>query len=78
MNSDQSAVQAQLDQYQRRLKQYIDSQNPNATVGQVIGKKIVTERLPQTLSASPPHEVVAEGALHPAYRRNCSTASATA
>ncbi|UJB65531.1 transglutaminase domain-containing protein [Acidovorax sp. YS12] len=63
-NLDQSAVQAQLDQYQRRLKQYIDSQNPNATVGQVIGKKIVTERLPQTLSGHLPYEVVAEGALH--------------
>jgi len=44
-NLNQAAIQSQLTSYQNRLKTYIDTQKPNATVGDVIGKKI----LPQTV-----------------------------
>jgi len=61
-NLNQAAIQNQLQQYQARLKTYIDGQNAQATVGDVIGKKIIPERQPATLSGQLPYPVIAESA----------------
>lgn len=60
-NLNQAAVQAQLDDYQARLKAYVDGQNANATVGDVIGKKIIPQQLPSLLPGSLPYAVVQTG-----------------
>ena len=59
-NLNQAAVQSQMQQYQAKLQNYINSQNASATVGDVIGKKIIPEKLPQTLSGQLPYSVVTE------------------
>ena len=59
-NLNQAAIQSQMQQYQAKLQNYINSQNSNATVGDVIGKKIIPERLPSTLSGQLPYTVVTE------------------
>ncbi len=59
-NLNQAAVQNQMQQYQAQLQSYINSQNASATVGDVIGKKIIPERLPATLSGQLPYTVVTE------------------
>lgn len=60
-NLNQAAVQAELNSYQARLKTYIDGQNANATVGDVIGKKIIPQQLPSLLAGSLPYAVVQTG-----------------
>jgi transglutaminase-like putative cysteine protease len=60
-NLNQAAVQAELNSYQARLKTYIDSQNASATVGDVIGKKIIPQQLPSLLAGSLPYAVVQTG-----------------
>lgn len=59
-NLNQTAVQNQMQQYQAQLQSYINSQNASATVGDVIGKKIIAERMPATLSGQLPYTVVTE------------------
>lgn len=59
-NLNQAAVQNQMQQYQAQLQSYINSQNAGATVGDVIGKKIIAERMPSTLSGQLPYTVVTE------------------
>lgn len=49
-----------MQQYQAQLQSYINSQNAGATVGDVIGKKIIAERMPSTLSGQLPYTVVTE------------------
>lgn len=61
-NLNQAAIQNQLQQYQTQLKTYIDGRNPQATVGDVIGRKIIPERQPETLSGQLPYPVIAESA----------------
>lgn len=60
-NLNQAAVQAELNSYQARLKTYIDSQNANATVGDVIGKKIIPVQTLPMLAGSLPYAVVQTG-----------------
>jgi transglutaminase-like putative cysteine protease len=60
-NLNQAAIQSQLTAYQTRLKTYIDSQSPNATVGDVIGKKIVPVQTTPLLAGSLPYSVVQQG-----------------
>ncbi len=59
-NLNQAAVQNQMQQYQAQLQSYINSQNAGATVGDVVGKKIIAERMPATLSGQLPYTVVTE------------------
>lgn len=59
-NLNQAAVQNQMQQYQAQLQSYINRQNANATVGDVVGKKIIPERMPVTLSGQLPYTVVTE------------------
>ena len=63
-NLNQAAIQNQLTAYQARLKTYIDRQNSgaNTTVGDVIGKKIIPERMPAMLAGTTAYQVVLQGA----------------
>ncbi|RYF02175.1 MAG: transglutaminase [Comamonadaceae bacterium] len=60
-NINQTAIQSQLDQYQNRLKTYIDTNKPNATVGDVIGKKIVAQNVRSVLAGVTPLALVQAG-----------------
>ncbi|PTT79421.1 transglutaminase [Pelomonas sp. HMWF004] len=60
-NLNQVAIQAQVTNYQARIKAYIDSTNASADVGYVNGKKILPQLLPSLLSGSAPYAVVQMG-----------------
>ena len=60
-NLNQAAIQSQLTDYQARLKTYIDSQNPSATVGNVIGKKIIPAIEPSLIAGSLPYTILQQG-----------------
>ncbi len=60
-NLNQAALQSQLADYQNRLSNYIQSQNANATVGDVIGRKILQQQAPSLLAATLPYTVVSAG-----------------
>lgn len=60
-NLNQAAVQARLQDYQARLKTYIEQENANATVGDVIGKKIIPQHIESLLAGSLPYKTVALG-----------------
>ncbi|MDA8456530.1 transglutaminase [Acidovorax sp. GBBC 3334] len=57
-NLNQAAIQSQLTSYQNRLKTYIDTQKPNATVGDVIGKKIIPQTVHSVLAGVTPLAIV--------------------
>jgi transglutaminase-like putative cysteine protease len=56
-NLNQAAIQSQLTDYQARLKTYIDSQSATATVGDVIGRKIIPAIAPSLIAGSLPYTV---------------------
>ena len=60
-NLNQAAIQSQLTAYQSRLKTYIDSQAPNASVGDVIGKKIIPQTTHSVLAGVTPLALVQTG-----------------
>lgn len=60
-NLNQAAIQSQLTSYQNRLKTYIDTQKPNATVGDVIGKKILHQTVHSVLAGVTPLAIVQLG-----------------
>jgi hypothetical protein len=60
-NLNQAAIQSQLTDYQARLKTYIDSRNPSATVGEVIGRKIIPVEQPSLIAGSLPYTVTLQG-----------------
>ena len=60
-NLNQAAIQSQLTTYQNRLKTYIDTQRPNATVGDVIGKKIIPQTVHSVLAGVTPVAIVQAG-----------------
>ncbi|ADX44630.1 transglutaminase domain-containing protein [Paracidovorax avenae ATCC 19860] len=53
-NLNQAAIQAQMEGYQARLKAYIDGRKADATVGDVIGRKIVAQRVSSVLAGVTP------------------------
>ena len=63
-NLNQTAIQNQLNSYQNRLQNYINSTTPpsgngaNSTVGEVIGKKIIPAAEPEMLAGTNPYKVV--------------------
>jgi transglutaminase-like putative cysteine protease len=60
-NLNQANVQGQLTQFQQQLEAYIENQNPDATVGDVLGTKTIqTASLPH-LAASLPYRLSARG-----------------
>jgi hypothetical protein len=60
-NLNQAAIQSQLTDYQARLKTYIDSQSTAATVGDVIGRKIIPAIAPSLIAGSLPYTVTQSG-----------------
>lgn len=65
-NLNQAAIQSQLTAYQNQLKAYIDTQKPNATVGDVIGKKILPQTVHSVLAGVTPLAIVQTGQQTPA------------
>jgi transglutaminase-like putative cysteine protease len=57
-NVDQSLVQTLLTDYQNRVHVYIDAQNPNANVGDVIGTKTIVTHAYPFLMGSLPYQIV--------------------
>lgn len=60
-NINQAALQSQLTSYQNQLKTYIDSQTPNASVGDVIGKKIIPQTVHSVLAGVTPLAAIQTG-----------------
>ena len=60
-NLNQTAIQNQLTSYQNQLKTYIDTQKPNATVGDVIGRKIIPQTVHSVLAGVTPLALVQSG-----------------
>lgn len=60
LNLNQANIQSQLNNYQSRLKTYVDSTatGANSTVGDVIGKKIIPATAPEMLSGGLSYVVV--------------------
>lgn len=51
---NQAAVQSQLNAYQSRLRTHLQTQAPNASVGDVIGRQIIPQVAPSVLSGVAP------------------------
>ena len=60
-NLNQTAIQNQLTSYQNQLKTYIDTQKPNATVGDVIGRKIIPQTVHSVLAGVTPLAIIQTG-----------------
>jgi hypothetical protein len=60
-NLNQANIQTKLTQYQQQLQSFIESQNPDATVGQVLGAKTIQQSTAPVLAASLPYKLVATG-----------------
>ncbi|WP_372809948.1 transglutaminase domain-containing protein, partial [Litorivivens sp.] len=55
-NVPQAAIENSLQQFQNQLEDYINNQNPEATVGEVLGLKAVKVLPPRPLAAGLPYE----------------------
>ncbi|MDA8453588.1 transglutaminase domain-containing protein [Acidovorax sp. GBBC 3334] len=60
-NLNQAAIQSQLSAYQARLKTAIDTRKPDATVGDVIGRKIIPQTVHSVLGGVTPLALVQAG-----------------
>ncbi|BFO53553.1 hypothetical protein AVXHC19_03560 [Acidovorax sacchari] len=60
-NLNQAAIQSQLTAYQNRLKAYIDTRKPDATVGDVIGRKIIPQTVHSVLGGVTPLVLIQAG-----------------
>ena len=61
-NIDQAKIQQALTDYQNQVKTYIDSQNANATVGDVLGTQKIVLQEPSILMGTLPYQTLAVGA----------------
>ncbi|MGI9279684.1 MAG: transglutaminase domain-containing protein [Endozoicomonas sp.] len=57
-NLPQTAIEQQLQDYQQKLQDYITNQNPDATVGEVLGLQEVKVKPPAPLAAGLPYKVL--------------------
>ncbi|MFV0477076.1 MAG: hypothetical protein ACK5ME_04475, partial [Parahaliea sp.] len=57
-NVPQTNIESQLAAYQQQLEDYITNQNPDATVGEVLGLQEITILPPQPLAAGLPYQLV--------------------
>jgi hypothetical protein len=69
-NVPQSSIETQLEAYQTQLEDYITNQNPDATVGEVLGLRDIEILPPQPLSAGLPYELVARSQYFAAVPEN--------
>ncbi|RRS02418.1 hypothetical protein EIP75_20950 [Aquabacterium soli] len=60
-NINRQAMRAMLDDYQARLETYVHQQGPNASIGDIVGKKINQATISTILEASLPYVVVQSG-----------------
>jgi len=58
-NVDQNYINTQLTNYQTQVTNYVNGQNPNATVGDVIGTKTIAQENLPMLAGSLPYKVTA-------------------
>jgi len=58
-NVPQQAIEDQLTQFQQQIEDYINTQNPNATVGEVLGLQNITILPAAPLSAGLPYNMIA-------------------
>lgn len=56
---DQAAIEAALANYQQQIEDYINNQNPDATVGEVLGIQRIIVQEYQQLAAGLPYELIA-------------------
>jgi hypothetical protein len=61
-NVDQTLVQQALTNYQNQVTSYVNSQNPNATLGDVIGTQTIVQQSGPILFGTLPYSRVATGA----------------
>ncbi|WP_062268299.1 transglutaminase-like domain-containing protein [Endozoicomonas arenosclerae] len=57
-NLPQADIEQQLEDYQQKLQDYIENQNPDATVGEVLGLQEVKVKSSAPLSAGLPYQVL--------------------
>ena len=69
-NLNQANIQSQLTNYQQSLQGYINNQNPDATVGEVLGSKTIQQIQFPYLPASLPYSVKATGNRYSALPNN--------
>ncbi|MFN0318236.1 MAG: DUF2179 domain-containing protein, partial [Burkholderiales bacterium] len=69
-NVNQTAVQTALTNYQNQVKTYVDTANPNATVGDVLGTKTIVQSESAVLAGTLPYKSVATGARYQALPDN--------
>jgi transglutaminase-like putative cysteine protease len=60
-NLDSATLQTTLADYQTRIKSYLDSQNPNATVGDILGTKTIVTHAYPILMGTLPYQTIATG-----------------
>jgi transglutaminase-like putative cysteine protease len=65
-NLNQANIQSQLTAYQNQVKAYVDAQRPNATVGDVIGNKVIVAATPPILAGTLPYTLKATANRYPA------------
>jgi hypothetical protein len=65
-NLNQTNIQSQLTAYQNQVKAYIDAQRPNATVGDVIGNKVIVAATPSMIAGTLPYTLKATANRYPA------------
>lgn len=58
-NIDQSFVQTQLEQYQQQVEQFISNQNPNSTIVDLLGSKVIRPFNSSTLASGLPYQQIA-------------------
>jgi hypothetical protein len=57
-NLPQADIEAQLTTFQNQVKAYIENQNPEATLGDVLGLQQVKVKTPQPLAAGLPYDLI--------------------
>jgi hypothetical protein len=69
-NLNQANLQTALTDYQAQVKTYIDSTQPDATVGDVLGSKTIQQQSPSILMGTLPYKTIVTGAKFAAFPAN--------
>jgi hypothetical protein len=57
-NLPQAAIESQLTAFQQQVTDYIQNQNPEATLGEVLGLQTIKVKAPQPLAAGLPYDLI--------------------
>jgi hypothetical protein len=63
-NLNQTNIQTRLTDYQQQLQTYIEQQNPDATVGEVLGGKTIVPETDPLLADTLPYRLIAKGGTY--------------